>query len=116
MIYTLRVYKGKDVEKTYKIEDTFITSGVCMDVFRVVDVDTLVRAGSDSGMAIEMARSVIRAFMDFYPIVKEIFPDITEDEYRRTVPRDVGSLMMGIIQYAFGQLAHVESEKNRSLL
>ena len=97
--------------KTYSIEDKYITVGVCEDVFRLIDVDSFMGIGTDEGMAREVARNVVRAFMSFYPIASEIFPDLTEAEYRNCLPAEVSAVMMGVINYAFGQLAGVSEEK-----
>lgn len=114
MLMALRVYAGKEIVKEYSADEYAITVGVCEDVFRAIDVDALMMAATDDKMAKDVARNVLKAFMDFYPIAKGIFPDLTEDEYRHCLPKEVSKLMWNILQYAFSQLNEVETEKNRA--
>ena len=108
-VLTLTVYDGMTKVKEYSYDPEFLTVGVCEDVFRLVDVDALLKADGDG--ASEVARNIVRAVMDFYPIAKRLFPELTEDEFRACLPRDVSALVMGIISYGLTQLAGASSGK-----
>lgn len=106
---TLTVYDGMNVVKEYSYDTEYLTVGICEDVFRLADVDALLKTGGDG--ASEVARNIVRAVMDFYPIAKRLFPEMTEDEYRACLPKDVSALLMGIISYGLTQLAGASSGK-----
>lgn len=111
MKLTLAVYRGADVEKTYEADETAVTVGVVQDVFRMVEVDKLAYM-DDPKVANEVTASLLRAFMDFLPVAKRLFPGLTDEEFGRCLPRDVGRIMLGVVTFAVGELMGA-SPKNR---
>ena len=103
MRFKLAVYRGADCEKVYEADETAITVGVVQDVFRMVEVDKLAYM-DDPKIASEVTASLLRAFMDFLPIAKKVFPGLTDEEFGRCLPRDVGSIMLGIVTFSVGEL------------
>ena len=112
----LRVYSGKEVAKEYSTDEFFITVGVCEDVFRLIDVDALILAADGHNAEAEktVTRNIVHAFVDFYPIAKQLYPEITEDEFKHCLPNDVATVMWAVMRYAFEQLKGVDAEKNRA--
>lgn len=103
MRLSLAVYRGADVEKTYEADETAVTVGVVQDVFRTVEVDKLAYM-DDPKIASEVTASLLRAFLDFLPVAKKVFPGLTDEEFSRCLPRDVGSVMLGIVTFSVGEL------------
>lgn len=101
----LTVYEAGDPVKTYEADETALDVGVCMDVLRLVRADVLLGGGEEAEG--EIVRQVVAALFEFTPIVKRVFPGITDEEYRRCLPRDVGAVMLGIVTFAMTELMQV---------
>ena len=101
----LTVYEAGNPAKTYEADETALDVGVCMDVLRLVRADVLLGGGEEAEG--EIVRQVVAAFFEFTPVVKRVFPGMTDEEYRHCLPRDVGAVMMGIVTFAMTELMQV---------
>lgn len=100
MEFKLDVYDGREVVKTFVADERDVTVGICEDVLRMVDVERLPMMGTDPAAAEAVTASFIRAFMQFREVAKRLFPDMTDEDYRRCLPADVGAVMMGLVTYS----------------
>lgn len=115
MRMALTVYEDGKPGKVYEADDTRLTVGVCEDVLRMTRADLLMDSSSEDAQN-QIAKAVLTAFMDFYPVIRQIFPGITEDEYRQALPREVGAVMMGIVAHSISELSQIgagDPQKNR---
>lgn len=75
----LNVYKKdnkKEIEKTYTVDGYELMFGTLEDVIETLDIDKI----NDKK---EFAKMVIGCMSKLKPIIKDIFPDITDDELKR---------------------------------
>ena len=100
MEFKLDVYDGREVVRTFVADERDVTVGICEDVLRMVDVERLPMMGADPAAAEAVTASFIRAFMQFREVAKRLFPDMTDEDYRRCLPADVGAVMMGLVTYS----------------
>ena len=112
----LTIYENGQPAKVYEAGEASLTVGVCQDVLALLHAEEWLDAPDGSEAQDAAAKAILRAFMSFYPIAAQVFPGLTEDEYRRALPRDVGDVMLGIAVYAIEQLSGMgagDSAKNR---
>ena len=75
----LKVYKEgskKEVEKTYQAEGYELMLGTVEDFMNIIDIEKL-------GDNIEAAKMLMNGYKQLMPLLKDIFPDITDDELKR---------------------------------
>lgn len=108
------VYKNGAVEKSYTAKDFRLMMGTCEDILKLVDIDKLTGKIDDEQTMMEIMKIVIKAFMEFKPMIQEIFPDMTDDEYRRTQVVDVAGVVIQVVKYTMSQLFSVVSGKGKN--
>lgn len=86
----LNVYKKnskKEIEKTYSVEGYDLMLGTVEDFMTIIDAEKL----SDN---IEAAKMMLKCYKQLMPLLKDIFPDITDDELKRVKVNElVGTFM-----------------------
>ena len=76
---TLDIYNVLDntkIEKTYTAEGFKLMLGTVEDFMSIIDIDKL-------GDNIELAKMVVKGYGQIKPLLMDIFPELTDDEYRR---------------------------------
>ena len=76
---TLDIYNVLDntkIEKTYTAEGFKLMLGTVEDFMSIIDIDKL-------GDNIELAKMVVKGYGQIKPLLMDIFPELTADEYRR---------------------------------
>ena len=70
--------------------------------------------GGSSGIGRAAARDLTRALMTgmtgFYPYAAQLFPGLTEEEYRTARPREVVEVMRAVVQHTMEVLQGVQAE------
>lgn len=87
----LNIYKAenkKEIEKTYEAEGYDLMLGTVEDFMEIIDVDKI-----DNN--IEVAKMVMKGYNQIKPLVMDIFPELTDEEYKRI---KVNDLVQTIIQ------------------
>lgn len=107
MEFKINVYDGQKIEKTYIARDYNLMMGTAEDILSLVDVDKL--TGDTDEM--EIFKIIVKSVKMFTPIIHEIFPELTDDEYRRVPVKEVASVIMQVLTYTMTELFTV-SEKN----
>lgn len=86
----LKIYKKdskKEVEKTYSVEGYELMLGTVEDFMDVIDIEKL-------GDNIEAAKMMLKCYKQLMPLLKDIFPDVTDDELKRVKVNElVGTFM-----------------------
>lgn len=108
----LDVYNGNEIEKTYTSDKFALMTGTCEDILDLVDIDKLKGSLEDEATILEVVKIVMKAFEQFNPMMKQVFPGLTDDEYRRTKIVDVAKVVIGVVKYTFNELFQVASAKN----
>lgn len=114
MEFKLNVYKGKDIEKTYTCHDFELRTGLCEDLMDIVDFETMVKANQGNisdAEAMAMIPMMLKIQKHHKPIMKQVFPQLTDDEYERTKTKEINTIVWQIVGYAFQELMMV-AEKN----
>lgn len=86
----LNVYKKnskKEIEKTYSVEGYELMLGTVEDFMSIIDAEKL-------GDNIEAAKMMLKCYKQLMPLLKDIFPEITDDELKRVKVNElVGTFM-----------------------
>lgn len=72
----------KKVEKFYTAEGYDLMLGTVEDFMDIIDIDKL-------GNNIELAKMVLKGYGQLKPLIMDIFPELTDDEYRRIKVNDL---------------------------
>ena len=111
----LNIYnrKGK-VEKTYKNEDVFISTGVVEEIFELVDIDKLVsKTTTKEELGKELLKVIVKGWKNFKEIILSFFDGMTEEEWKRTKINEIASIIIYILQEALSSLNDIGgNEKN----
>ena len=98
MSLRLPIYRNGVIEKTYEVENFRIPYGVIQDVLHLVEVDKLNDEMAIAGMLLE-------AFDLFDPLLKDLFPGLTDDDLRHADFVDIGLVFTGVARYAIEKLS-----------
>ena len=108
MELTLKIYKGKKVEKEYKTDTIDCSFGVIEDVLDVLDFENM-KKGDNS----ELAAMVVKCTKQLKPFLRDIFDGVTDEEIRRTRIQNLIEIFKGLYKYATDELSLVAGdEKN----
>ena len=108
----LNVYNDTGIEKTYVVQDFRLKTGVCEDILEIVEIDkfsNLQNLSDDD--ALQLLPMLMKLSRQFKPIMMQVFPELTEEEYRNTDMSEVAGVAWGIIMHTIGSLFNI-SEKN----
>lgn len=120
MELTLNIYKkgGREIEKTYRTTDFDIMFGALDDVIKLVDVDSLVKGmESDDKESVNafiatVAKLISGAFTEVKALLKEAFPEVTDEELRRVKVKELVPLILDIAKMAGLGFGSLGSKKN----
>lgn len=86
----LNIYKKnnkKEIEKTYSVEGYELMLGTVEDFMDVIDIEKL-------GDNIEAAKMLLKCYKQLMPLLKDIFPEVTDEELKRVKVNElVGTFM-----------------------
>ena len=96
---TLNIYKNqKEVEKTLVAESYDLMFGTVEEVLNIFDPDTM----TDT---IAIATTICKCFKELKPILKEIFPDVTDEELKRVKVKELVPLFFEICKHISDDIA-----------
>lgn len=101
----LNIYKGKEIEKTYVCETYDVMFGTVEDLLSLIDLDKL----NDN---VEIAKLVLKAFPTLKPLLKDVFPGLTDDELKRAKVKELIPLFVNIFTFAFREFGEINTQKN----
>ena len=102
----LPIYDGKKVVKTYTTNTFDCSFGIVEDILDAVDLDSI-NTKADFGLA------VLKCSKQLKPFLLDLFPDMTEQELRKTRIQDVIQIFKTLYIYATGEIsAAAGDEKN----
>ena len=100
----LDVYKNqKEIEKTYEVDAYDLMYGTLEDIFKILD-----DLGENS-TNIELMRIVSKNREKLNDLLKDVFPDITDDDLRKVKLKDLVPFFMELFEYVQKSFA---DEKN----
>lgn len=108
----LNVYKQGQIEKTYVAETYDLMFGTLEDIINIIDLDAL--KSTDNGEFISaVAKIIVKGFDQFKPLLKDIFPGLTDDELRRVKVSEIVPVVLNVIQYTFTEMMPGGTRKNK---
>lgn len=81
----LKIYKAgnkNEVEKVHKVDSYDLMLGTIEDILGVVDVDKL----NDK---MEVANMVLKGYSQLKPFIKDVFPEVTDEELKRVKVKEL---------------------------
>lgn len=90
----LNIYEGgssKHVIKTFRAEGYDLMLGTIEDIMDVIDID---KAQDKT----ELAKMVISGYKKLIPLIKDIFPEITEEELRKVKVKELIPLFVDVVK------------------
>ena len=110
----LNIYDGKKVVKTYTSNEVNLSFGVIEDVLELIDVDKLTAANDDVALMKEVVKVIAGAFSQVKTILREMFPDITEDELKHARLKDIAAVLIDTFKFAFAEIAGLAKPKSKN--
>lgn len=104
----LDIYKKgskEEIEKTYTVEGYDLMLGTVEEFMQLIDVEKM----NDN---VEIARMVAKGYTKLKPFVKDVFPELTDDEYNRVKVNDLVSMFVNLAAAVIGNLNTLEPSKN----
>ncbi len=115
MELTLNIYNGNQIEKSYKATEFILTTGICEDVLKEVDIEKITSGDmTEKKLGMEIIKVLVKSFDKFRPFIEQIFVGMTDEEYRRTNIKEVGSVLFKIVTYTINELASVGGESSKN--
>lgn len=101
----INIYKGRKIEKTYTANEYDIMFGTVEDLINLVDSNSLSEKQSDMEWFETILTFVRGAMQEIKALVKDIFPDMTDEEFKRVrikeLVRNVIMPMMSLSNFHF---------------
>lgn len=99
----LNVYNGREIEKTYVAETYDILFGTLEDIINIIDIEALSNREESVDFIAAVAKIVVKGFDQFKPLLKDIFPGLTDEELRRVKVSEIVPVVINVVKYAFSQ-------------
>lgn len=112
MQLNLNIYEGKEIKKVYTTNEFDIMFGTVEDLIELIDADRLSGDASDADFIGAVAILLKGGFGQVKSLLRELFPDVTDDELKRTKVKDVAQILMQVLRYGFAEMGAAGSAKN----
>lgn len=87
---SLNIYKSKnEIEKTYTAESYDLMLGTIEEFMQIIDIDKM-------GDKTAVASMVFKCYGQLKPLIKDIFPDVTDDELKRVKLKELIPLFINV--------------------
>ena len=93
----LNIYSGKNIVKTYEVDNYDLTYGVIEDVVEIID-------GKDLENKNDLINVAIDSFHLLRPLLKEVFDGLTDDELRTVKIRELIVVIVELIKASITNL------------
>ena len=110
MELTLNIYddNGK-VIKTYQTNTFTLKLKVTRNIMKIIDIDSLLAKSNDNISAgAELLKMMNKLEPHYFPMLKCVFPELTEEELDNCQITDVTSTIMQIINYIISNLFKIQ--------
>lgn len=107
----LNIYnKDRSIEKTYHANDYAIMHGVVEDLLDALDVEAL--TGKDKENMLAAVSRLLRSRKDVvYPLLKDIFDGLTDEEIRRTTTIELIDVVISVAKYSLNEIKELAFRK-----
>lgn len=105
MEFKLNIYKNqREIEKTY-IADTYdIMFGTVEDLVNLLDMEALRGKNGNESLMDAIANIVTGSKELLRPLLKDVFPGLTDDELRHTKAKEVLAVVAGLAGFSLDEL------------
>lgn len=102
----LNIYKSqREIEKTYTTNDYDLMLGPVEDLLNALDLEALINTDDKDGL-LAAASSLLKSRKDvIYPLLKDVFNGLTDDELRRTKVKEVLAVIVGLAGFRLESLS-----------
>lgn len=109
----LNIYNNsKEIEKTYTSNDCDIMFGTCENIISLIDFDFLLDDDANNEKLISTVTKIVRGSLnEVKNLLKEVFPEVTDDELKHTKVKELVSLVVDIVKFTFTGIADVGKKK-----
>lgn len=111
MQLNLNIYKGKTIEKVYTANEFDIMFGTVEDLIALIDTDKLSGNVSDVDFIGAVAVLLKGGFEQVKSLMKELFPEVTDEELKRAKMKDVLSILVDVLKYGFSEMMGASGKK-----
>lgn len=94
------IYSGNAVEKTYTTDDYHLKMGTIEDFFEIIDPDKATDEAAVFGM-------IAKGFSKLRPLILDVFPDMTDEDFRKIRLEDIIPLVIGILKSVPGMIKNI---------
>ena len=105
----LNIYSGKNIVKTYEVDNYDLTYGVIEDVVEIIDVKDLENKNDLINVAID-------SFHLLRPLLKEVFDGLTDDELRTVKIRELIVVIVELIKASITNLKMITGNDVKNAL
>ena len=99
MELTLNIYDGGKVAKTYKANEFDLLWGTMEDLVNCIDDN------------VEVGKMVLKVLPQIKPLLKQIFPGVTDSEIRCTKVKELVPIFVSAFKYAFSEIGSLVDGK-----
>ena len=101
----LNIYKTsalKEVERTLIAEDFKLSTGVCIDLLHLINIDLFegVTALSKEDQFIEIFKIVVNGSDLFMNLLKDVFDGLTDEDIQKTEMTEIVNIIIQIVKYS----------------
>lgn len=112
MQLNLNIYRGREIEKAYTANEYDIMFGTVEDLINLIDVDSLTGGKTDADFVGAVAALLKGGISSVRSLLKEIFPDVTDEELKRVKMKDVVAILVNVLKYGFVNMSGASNSKN----
>lgn len=112
MQLNLNIYRGRNIEKVYTANEFDIMFGTVEDLIDLIDADRLSGNVSDTDFIAAVIVLLKGGFDQVKSLLKELFPEVTDDELKRTKMKDIVHILVSVLKYGFAEMTGASSAKN----
>lgn len=112
MQLNLNIYRGREIEKVYTADEYDIMFGTVEDLINLIDVDSLTGGKSDADFVGAIAALLKGGMGEVRSLIKEIFPEVTDEELKRVKMKDVVAILVNVLKYGFVNMSGASNSKN----
>lgn len=112
MQLNLNIYRGRNIEKVYTANEFDIMFGTVEDLIDLIDADRLSGNVSDTDFIAAVVVLLKGGFDQVKSLLKELFPEVTDDELKRTKMKDIVHILVSVLKYGFAEMTGASSAKN----
>ena len=105
----LNIYSGKNIVKTYEVDNYDLTYGVIEDVIEIVD-------GKDLENKNDLINIAIDSFHLLRPLLKQVFDGLTDDELRTVKIRELIVVIVELIKASVANLKMITGDDVKNAL